>query len=431
MSEDDIRPADGPADGAAPGPTHQIPDLLGAGHASLQAHAMRTGLDLPPGLPSDEIAAALVTHLLAAGDAVETDGVLAILPEGFGFVRQLDSNLRASAVDAFVSPSQVRALNLRDGHRVQGPVRAPRGTERFFALTRIERVQDELPKALHAATPFGSRTPIVPHERLPLPDGKSSPSTPIEQALRLAPICRGHRMLLHAPAPWPAAPWLSDCADAIRRGDPGAQITACLLEQPPEQLAAAKLRARGGGKSGGETAGWQCLGSHFGDEPERTTAIANMALHRAMRHVETHSGHAVLLLDSLTTWTIALGRTRAPSGAWIQPGLDARTVLPGKQLLASACAFAEGGSLTVIARVVTDAEDSRSEPRSLIGAIAHEFRHHSNADIVLDPALLAAGASSPLDPSATRTRRECLIETDEQRAVREALLAEARERHDK
>lgn len=363
-----------------------IPQLLTLPRDELLREARSYDTALRPRLGDDELAATIAVGRLAHGDPVHTDGVLAVLPEGFGFVRLLARDLQPSAVDAFVSPSQVRSLNLQDGHRLAGSVRAPRGGERYFALTHIDAVQGTPPEALDTIAPFDEQPPIVPGDELAL-----ATELPSLQALQQsAPWCRGHRVLVHAPAGWSCAPWFADLADALRAATPDSQITLCLLDQQPERLAEARRRAA--------RAGWDCVGTSFASAPEQSTLVAAMALERARRQVE-HGGDAVLLLDSLTALTVAAGRSGAPSGAWVQPGLDVRALQPGKRLFASARALASGGALTVVAAAQI------GDPASLTAAIAAEFAPASNSDVVLTP---DATDDRKFDPTATRTRPECL-----------------------
>ncbi|MCK5945604.1 MAG: hypothetical protein KAI24_26680 [Planctomycetes bacterium] len=350
-----------------------VPELVALPRAELLARMAARGLEPRPHLGHDELVAELVTSLLGAGEQVTTTGELSMLHEGFGFVRLRACDYDETAIDAYVSQSQIRSLRLLQGHRVAGPLRAPRGTERFLALTQVESVQGVDAAALGDVVPFAARTPIVPDRPLPLAGDDE-----LAASLAPAPWRHGHRVLVHSDREFARAAWLTRTARAIAAANPDVGVSLCLLEQRPEDLAAARDGAR--------DTSLTVVGSLFGDGPRRHADLADLALHAAMRRVE-HGEDVVLLLDSLTALTHAVARSHAPSGAWIQPGLDARAVLPPKRLLASARQTAEGGALTVIAAV----DEGGTE---LDQAIAREFAATSNSDVWLQT------------PARTRTRPE-------------------------
>jgi transcription termination factor Rho len=373
--------------------------------AELLAALHDEGAAAPPNLSRGELLAALQQHRLAHGREVLVAGAFELLPEGFGFLRSPHFDYEASPHDAFLSPSLVRSLNLKSGHYVTGPVRAPRGNERFFSLARIDRVNGSDPTLLASRIAFAARTPIVGTRNLALPA-----EAPWRALATLAPWCRGQRVLVQAPAGWPRAPWLADLALALRRANADARAFVCLLDQRPEDLAAAKLRT---------TTDTLCevAGSTFDQPPERHANLAELVLARAQREVE--AGHdVVLLLDSLTALTHAAQRAHAPSGRWLCPGLDAQAVLPGKRVFAAARACAEGGSLTVIA-VALAAGDSAVD-----AAVLAESAHRGNSDVAIDPELAAAEAPAPFDAQRTRTRPE----DDDRDAAARAAARSLRER---
>jgi len=367
-----------------------LPHLLNQTREQLLAMAAERGLGLLPHLEHDEVVRALVEDMLGKGEAITTDGTLDVLPEGFGFVRMLTHSFASTAVDAYVSPAQIKSLNLRTGHRIRGPVRAPRGTENFFALVHVDHVQDKAADALGDVTIFEGRTALVANKALPWCAADSSDKA-LRALNRLAPIRLGHRVLLHADDNWPRAAFLARIAAAQRQQSADLNITVCLLDQRPEDLAAARS----------ELAGHNCdvVGTAFAAGAERQVAVADMAVHRAMRQVE-HGGDALLLLDSLTALTRARSRAGAPSGAWIQPGLDAQALLTAKRLFANAQRCAEGGSLTIIATAV------QGEAGTIDDAIEREFAAATNSDVVIVATDEVGDEVLPFCPNATRTRPE-------------------------
>ncbi len=362
-------------------------DLAARSGADLLAALLAQGVQTAPNLSRAELLAAFYAHLLSQGQHVLVTGALELLPEGFGFVRSPHLDYEASACDAFVTPSQVRALNLKAGHQVTGALRAPRGNERFFALSHIESVNGIDPARLVTRVAFAARTPMVATRPLALAG---------DDALRtlafLAPWCRGQRVLVTAPPLWSRSPWLAQLAAALRTGDAGLRLYLCLLDQRPEDVAAVRAQLA-------PFAGCEVTGSTFGQVAERHVALTEMVLARAQRDVE--AGHdVVLLVDSLTALVQASQRAQPASGRWLCAGLDAQAVWLAKRLFAAARACAEGGSLTVIATALGAAAGT------VDAAVLAEFHHRGNSDVVIDAESAALAAAAPFDAMATRTRPE-------------------------
>lgn len=361
-------------------------DLARLCGAELLAALLAEGAAAAPNLNRGELLAALLAHRLERGRTVVVEGAFELLAEGFGFVRSAHFDYDNSPHDAFLSPSQVRALNLKTGTRLRGPVRAPRGNERFFALTHIDEVADRPPTALATVLAFPARTPIVATRPLLLPEAPAS----WRGLAALSPWCHGQRVLIEAPAAWPRGPWLASLAQALVAANPGLRCLVGLLDQRPEDLAAAKALVADGPAV-------EVVGSAFDQPPERHLALAEFVLARAMRDVEG-GDDVVLLVDSLTAVTQAAQRAHAASGRWLCPGVDARAVMPGKKLFAAARACAEGGSLTVLATAI--AGDGVVE-----AAVLAEFARRGNADVVIE-APPDGEATVRFDARRTRTRPE-------------------------
>ena len=337
-----------------------VSDLFDRPRSELLKAAAGLGLELPPHLSQDELVAAIVTAMTTTDEPVMIEGALAILPEGFGFVRLAAAGYAETAVDAYVSPSQIRGLRLLRGHRVRGPVRAPRGEEQYFALTKVESVGGRSLQELADVTPFEARTAVDSGRAIGL--GEEDRFAEIAER---APWRFGHRVLIHTTPDRPASGWLRRVGLALAVANPAVDVTLCLLDQPPEELAAAKLDGRAPNVT--------VAGAEFATPPKRQANLADLALHAAMRQVE-QGKDAVLVLDSLTSLTRAYARSQPPSGAWIQPGVDAHAVLAAMRLFAAARDTLEGGSLTVVAAI--DEGSSAFEQ-----AIASEFTPRSNCDV--------------------------------------------------
>lgn len=376
------------ADNLPPSTRVTTDDLARLPAAELLAILLREGATPPPNLAPGEMVAALVGHRLLQGREVCGEGVLELLPEGFGFLRSPHFDYEASPHDPFVTPSQVRGLNLKTGHRLVGPLRAPRGNERFFALTHVDTVNGADPAKLMAHIAFAARTPIVGQRPLSL--GGDDPT--LRALAQLAPWCRGQRCLLQVPASFRSLHFLAELAVALRAGDRDLLLSLCALAQRPEDLATVRTRFRDDPRT-------LVTGSTFAQTPARQVAVAELTLQRAQRDVE--AGHdVVLLFHSLTALAHAVQREQPASGRWLCPGLDVQAVLPGKRLFAAARQCSEGGSLTVLATATIDTTALAD------GAVLAEFRHCGNSQVVVDPSLADAGVPFPFDLAATRTRPE-------------------------
>lgn len=353
-------------------------------HAALMALAAARGLPLRSQPAADTLVALLLQHELETRGSAVAAGVLDLLPEGYGFLRSPWRDYLPSADDVFVSPSLVRSLNLRQGHRLCGPLRGPRGNEKFFALETITTVDDVDAATLAAQAPFQACTPIVAQRPLRL-----SATTPALRALaQLAPWCHGHRALVLTPPGWPRAAWLTALAAAVRAADPAPWLCLCLLDQRPEAAAAARSALAALPRC-------EVVATTFDEAPARSLAVAELTLARAQREVET-GADVVLLVDSLTALAQAAHVVQPATGRWLCPGLDAAALGPGKRLFAAARALAEGGALTVI--TTADAGGGNIDE-----AVVQGFRDRGNSEVVVaadaDPAL-------PFDVLATCTRPE-------------------------
>jgi len=375
-------------------PPPPLPALDAAGALAELAAA---GAPIPPNLAADELRFAALRARLARGETVLTEGALDLMPEGFGFLRSPNDDFAPTAADPYVSVAQVRALNLKPGQWLRGPLRPPRGGEKFLALAHVDAANGAAPARLT----FAARTPVLAHTPLALPTDE-----PWRTLAALTPWRRGHRVQVVAADDAPRARWLADLARALATANPGSRVVVCLLDQTPEDLAAAKRALAGVAET---------VGTTFDAGAERHVALAELALARCQREVE--AGHDVaLLFDALPTLTLAMQHSIPSSGRWLAPGLDAQSSLPGKRLFAAARACAEGGSLTVIATTLASA----SEP--LRAAIAAEFDGRSNSVA----AIAGDGrGGARLQPTGCRIRPEDDARSPAERAAAEALRPRA------
>jgi transcription termination factor Rho len=352
----------------------------------LQATARSDGLDPAPNQGHAELLHAILERRLAGGVLGWTEGVLEVLPDGFGFLRSPSADYAARPIDAFVSPSQIRRLNLKTGHCACGPVRGPRGNERFFALQHIESVNGADEAHLATRVPFSERTPVLPTKRLSL-DGPGTPE--ILRAIDLlAPWGSGQRVLVETPPGPIRARLLTGIAERLLANHGDLCVVACMIDQRPED-AAVMRRALAGSNC-------EVVATTFDEPPGRHVALADIVLARVMRQVEA-GADVVLLFDSLTALVRACNVEQAPTGRLLCAGLDAAAVQRAKRLFSAARACEEGGSLTVIATALSGTV--RTEQ-----AILEEFWHRGNSEVTFTEGALPG--ETVLDVVGTATRAE-------------------------
>lgn len=366
--------------------THVDPFRLSA--HELLALATAAGLPGKPHQERGELLAQLLQHQLDQGQTVLVDGVFERLPEGFGFLRSPHHDLVEMPADAFVSPSQVRALNLKPGHRLRGPIRAPKGNERFFALLHVDTCNGAPPERLADRVDFHALVPLVPSRALALGD-----RTPLQRALAAAaPWRHGHRVLIEAPAGTSPTPLLATLANAVHGADPQATVVLLLLAERPEVLAAARARCAA-------QPAIPIVATTFDATPNRHVQTAQLALAMAQRATEAGE-RVVLLVGGLDALVRACQLDQPPSGRWLCAGLDAHALQLPRQLFAAARATAGGGSLSVLGTVAPEVGHVVDD------TIAAAFRSFANSVVVLDAERLRSDHAVPIDVSRCRTRPE-------------------------
>jgi len=368
--------------------TVDLRELQALPTAELVRRANDAGLALPPGAEHGDLVVAMFGHLVGDDGCGHVEGTFDLLPDGFGFVRSKARSWAAAPFDAFVSPAQVRRLNLKNGHRLRGPVRPPHGAERFLALQHVDRVNDADPDRLGERVTFASRAPVLPRQRLRLAaDGDPD----LELIAALAPWAKGHRVLITAP-PWlPSAAFLARVATALRRADGDLAVTLVLLDQRPEDVAGARTAIA--------NQGLDVVATTFDEPPPRHVAVADMALAEAQRDVEA-GRDVVLLLDSLPAFARACHLEQPPSGKLACVGLDALATMRGKKFFSAARACEEGGTLTVVATAL--ASGTRVDD-----AVLADFGNRANSEITF--AGDATARTTIVDVRRTATRPEDLL----------------------
>lgn len=316
-------------------------------------------------------------------------GVLETLPDGYGFLRSADYNYLPSPDDIYVSPSQIKKFSLRTGDTVRGQVRPPKEGERFFALLRVEAVNDENPEKIRDRVLFDNLTPLYPNERLKLE------TVPGEYSMRimdlLAPIGKGQRGMIVSPPKAGKTILLQKIANSILRNHPEVVLIVLLIDERPEEVTDME-----------RTVHAEVISSTFDEPPERHVQVADMVHEKAKRLIEAKKD-VVILLDSITRLARAHNTVTPHSGKILSGGVDANALHRPKRFFGAARNVEEGGSLTIIATALIETGSRMDE------VIFEEFKGTGNMEIILDRKLSDRRIFPSMDVNRSGTRKEELL----------------------
>lgn len=320
-------------------------------------------------------------------------GVLEVLPDGYGFLRSADYNYLPSPDDIYVSPSQIKKFQLRTGDFVSGQVRPPKEGERFFALLRVEAVNNHLPEEIRERTLFDNLTPVYPTKRIILE------SSPGEYSMRimdlLTPIGKGQRGLIVSPPKSGKTILLQKIANSITRNHPEIKLIILLIDERPEEVTDMERIVKA-----------EVISSTFDEPPERHVQVADMVIEKAKRLVEARED-VVILLDSITRLARAHNTVVPHSGKILSGGVDSNALNKPKRFFGAARNIEEGGSLTIIATALIDTGSRMDD------VIFEEFKGTGNMEIVLNRDLSDRRIFPAIDLNRSGTRREELLLKDE------------------
>ncbi len=382
---------------------YEIQKLQALPMSELMELAQREQIDGSSGLGRQELLFQILRRRATSSGLGWAEGVLDILPDGFGFLRSAHHHYVAGPDDIYVSPSQVRRLNLKQGHEVAGPVRPPKEGEKYFALLHVETVNGGTIEQLRQRIPFDDLTPVMPQHRLRLEHPECTADLRVIDLL--APLGKGQRVLVSTPPFAGRNRLLVHIAQGLLHNHPETYLIHLLLDARHEEVTEVLRR------TGPETRR-EVVAATFDEPPARQIALAELALERARRMVEA-GRDVVLLVDSLTALTRAYNIEVPHSGKVLSVGLDAVALHKPKRLFASARSIEEGGSLTVVATSLTDTKVRVND------VIHDEFAGRANCDIVLDRHLAELHVVPAIDVVRTGTRMEDnLMEGDELDTVR-------------
>jgi len=339
-----------------------------------------------------ELMFAIIKKRARAGEQVFADGVLEILPDGFGFLRSPDTSFTASTDDIYISPSQVRRFNLHTGDMIEGEVRIPKDGERYFALTKLDKVNGDLPENNKHKIMFENLTPLFPKEQMRLErDIKSEENITGRMIDIIAPIGKGQRALLVAPPKSGKTVMMQHIAHAITTNYPDSHVMVLLVDERPEEVTEMQRSVRG-----------EVIASTFDEPAARHVHVAEMVIERAKRLTELKKD-VVILLDSITRLARAYNNVVPSSGKVLTGGVDANALQRPKRFFGAARNIEEGGSLTIIATALVDTGSKMDE------VIFEEFKGTGNMELRLDRRLAERRLYPSIDVNASSTRHEELL----------------------
>ncbi|GAB2180275.1 transcription termination factor Rho [Denitratisoma sp. agr-D3] len=354
--------------------------------------ASTNGIEGANRLRKHELIFALLKNQAKKGETISGDGVLEILPDGFGFLRSPDTSYLASTDDIYISPSQIRRFNLHTGDTIEGEIRTPKDGERYFALTKLDAINGQSPEACKSKILFENLTPLHPTQHLKLErDIKAEENTTSRIIDIVAPIGKGQRGLLVAPPKSGKTVMMQHIAHAITSNHPDVVLIVLLIDERPEEVTEMTRTVRG-----------EVVASTFDEPATRHVQVAEMVIEKAKRLTE-HKKDVVILLDSITRLARAYNTVQPASGKVLTGGVDANALQKPKRFFGAARNIEEGGSLTIIATALIDTGSRMDE------VIYEEFKGTGNMEIHLDRRMAEKRVYPAINVNRSGTRREELL----------------------
>ena len=341
------------------------------------------------GMPKQNLIFALLQVQSEQNGLIYGEGVLEILPDGFGFLRAPDSNYLPGPDDIYISPSQIRRFNLRTGDTTAGQIRPPKDSERYFALLKVEQVNHEDPEISRDKILFDNLTPLYPESRIKLETKPDNYSARILDLM--TPIGKGQRGLIVAPPRTGKTMLLQNIANSVSANDKSIHKIVLLIDERPEEVTDMQRNVDA-----------EVISSTFDEPQQRHVQVAEMVIEKAKRLVE-HQRDVLILLDSITRLARAYNATVPPSGKILSGGLDSNALHKPKRFFGAARNIEEGGSLTIIATALIDTGSRMDE------VIFEEFKGTGNMEIILDRKLTERRVFPSIDINRSGTRKEELL----------------------
>ncbi|MDP9174844.1 MAG: transcription termination factor Rho [Planctomycetota bacterium] len=366
-----------------------IKDLQTMDVHKLHEIAKAEGISDYVGLKKQDLIFQILRARIRQNGLMYGEGVLEILPDGFGFLRSPEYNYLPCPDDIYISPSQIRRFGLRNGHVVQGQIRPPKESERYFALLRVEAINGEDPERITDTSNFEDLTPLHPNRRLSLEHDAKDLNMRIVDLV--TPIGKGQRMLIVAPPRTGKTVLLQKIANAISKNHPEVVLIILLIDERPEEVTDMERNTKA-----------EVVSSTFDEPASRHVQVAEMVIEKAKRYVE-FGKDVVVLLDSITRLARAYNTEVPHSGKILTGGVDANALQKPKRFFGAARNIEEGGSLTILATALIDTGSKMDE------VIFEEFKGTGNAELHLDRRLVDKRIYPAIDINSSGTRREELL----------------------
>ena len=360
----------------------------------LITQAEELGIENASTLRKQEILFAILKKV-AEKEEITGAGVLQLLQDGFGFLRAMESNYLPGPDDIYVSPTQIRKFGLRTGDTVEGPVRAPKAGERYFALLQVSKINFEEPEKSRHKIAFDNLTPLYPDKQLVMEIEPSKPDKKQDLTPRLidlvSPIGKGQRSIIISPPKAGKTMILQSIANSIAKNYPECYLIVLLIDERPEEVTDMQRTVKG-----------EVISSTFDEPAQRHVAVAEMVIEKAKRLTE-HKKDVVILLDSITRLGRAYNAVIPSSGKVLTGGVDANALQRPKRFFGAARNIEEGGSLTIISTALIDTGSRMDE------VIFEEFKGTGNSETVLDRKIADKRIYPAIDITKSGTRREELL----------------------
>jgi transcription termination factor Rho len=371
-------------------PTINIAQLQAMVMPELNAMAREMGIENYGTMRKHEVIFHILQKNAERAGVMFSEGVLEILPEGFGFLRSRSYNYLPCPEDIYVSPSQIRRFDLQTGNLIAGQIRPPKDKERFFALLKVEAVDGEEPDKAKEKTHFDNLTPLFPTKRFLLETGQDEVNTRVVDLT--CPIGKGTRGLIVAPPRTGKTVLMQKLANAILKNNPESYLFILLIDERPEEVTDMERSCKGA----------EVISSTFDEPPERHVQVAEMVIEKAKRMVE-HRRDVVILLDSITRLARAYNTIQPHSGKILSGGVDANALHKPKRFFGAARNIEEGGSLTIMATALIDTGSRMDE------VIFEEFKGTGNMEVHLDRGLVDRRIFPSINIERSGTRKEELL----------------------
>jgi len=363
--------------------------------AELILQAEKLEIENPSTLLKQEILFSILKKLAQKNEQITGGGVLDVLQDGFGFLRAIESNYLPGPDDIYVSPSQIRRFGLRTGDSVEGEIRAPKNSERYFALLKVDKINFDNPEKARNKIAFDNLTPLYPDKQLVMEIEKTKAEKKPDQTARLidliSPIGKGQRSLIISPPKAGKTIILQNIAHSLAANHPECYLMVLLIDERPEEVTDMQRSVKG-----------EVISSTFDEPASRHVAVAEMVIEKAKRLTE-HKKDVIILLDSITRLGRAYNAVVPSSGKVLTGGVDANALQRPKRFFGAARNIEQGGSLTIISTALIDTGSRMDE------VIFEEFKGTGNSELILDRKISDKRIFPAIDITRSGTRREELL----------------------